>query len=119
MTTSRKLTEFCEFLNVLNETLDRFVYGISNEQIQKRLLSEENLTYDKPMESDITDSNELQLHSKSLASVNKVCNASCGGGKGHGAANSLKGRQCGYHGHTPDMCTFKDATVVCIILSVG
>ena len=75
MTTSRKLTEFCEFGNFLNETLrDRFVYGLTIEQIQKRLLSEDNLTYDKAvkialaMESAIKDSGELQLHSKPLAS---------------------------------------------------
>ena len=48
MTTSRKLTEFCEFGHFLNKALrDRFVRGLTSEQIQKRLLSEDNLTYDK------------------------------------------------------------------------
>ena len=61
---------------------DRFVYGLTIEQIQKRLLSEDNLTYDKAvkialaMESAIKDSGELQLHSKPLAPVNKVYKAS-------------------------------------------
>ena len=117
MTTSRKLTEFCEFGNFLNEALrDRFVCGLTSELIQKRLLSEDNLTYDKAvkialaMESAIKDSSELQLHSKPLASVNKVYNASFGGGKGHWSANSSKCRRCGYCGHTSDRCKFKDAT---------
>ena len=84
--------------------------------IQKRLLSEDNLTYEKAvtialaMESAITDSSELQLHSKPLAPVNKVYNASFGGGKGHGSANSPKCRICGYCGHTSERCKFKDAT---------
>ena len=99
MTISRKLTEVCEFDNFLNKALrDRFVCGLTSEQIQKRLLSEDNLTYDKAvkialaMESAIKDSSELQLHSKPLAPVNKVYNASFSGGNGHGSANLPKCR---------------------------
>lgn len=47
----RKLSLHCKFGQNLNDTLrDRLVCGLQNEQIQKRLLSEKDLTYDKALE---------------------------------------------------------------------
>lgn len=46
----RKLTEFCEFGDKLNKMIrDRLVCGINNERIQRRLLSEPDLTYEKAL----------------------------------------------------------------------
>jgi hypothetical protein len=44
----RKLTEFCEFELNLNDTLrDRFVCGLRNDQIQKKLLTIRELSLDE------------------------------------------------------------------------
>ncbi|GFS16096.1 polyprotein [Elysia marginata] len=46
----KKLAEFCQFGNNLNERLlDRFVMGVNNEAVQKKLLQEDKLTIDKAL----------------------------------------------------------------------
>ena len=63
----KKLSEYCEFGTNLNDSLrDRFVCRLSNELIQKRLLSEADLSLSKAseialaMETAAKDSQELQ-----------------------------------------------------------
>ena len=47
----RSLAEFCNFGTALEDMLrDRIVCGISNAQIQKRLLAEKTLTFAKALE---------------------------------------------------------------------
>ncbi len=47
----RKLTEFCDFGAVLNDTLrDRLVCGLRNEQVQKKLLTVAELNLTKAIE---------------------------------------------------------------------
>ena len=47
----RKIAEYCEYDMVLNDMLrDRLVCGTSNEGIQRRLLLEPSLTFDKAVE---------------------------------------------------------------------
>ena len=47
----RAIAEYCEYGETLKEMLrDRLVCGVLNEGIQKRLLSEKNLTYDRAVE---------------------------------------------------------------------
>ena len=47
----RSLAEYCEYGDSLKEMLrDRLVCGVCHEGIQKRLLAEKDLTYDKAME---------------------------------------------------------------------
>ncbi len=47
----KKLSEHCQFGDGLNDALrDRLVYGISQESIQKRLLSEADLTFKRAVE---------------------------------------------------------------------
>ena len=47
----RKIAEYCEYGGVLNEMLrDRLVCGTSNKGIQRRLLQQAELTFDKAME---------------------------------------------------------------------
>ena len=47
----RRLATHCEFGDYLNDALrDRLVCGLSNNSIQKRLLSEANLTYVRAVE---------------------------------------------------------------------
>ena len=63
----RKLARYCKFDAQLNDSLrDRFVCGLRYENIQKRLLSESELTLDKAielaiaMETAASDASELQ-----------------------------------------------------------
>ena len=47
----KKLGEHCEFGDYLEEAMrDRFVCGLRNEAIQKRLLTEKSLTFRKAVE---------------------------------------------------------------------
>ena len=47
----RKLSEFCEFADTLDEMLrDRLVWGIADSRIQHRLLAEGSLTFPKALE---------------------------------------------------------------------
>ena len=72
------MSEYCEFGTNLNDSLrDRFVCGLSNEFIQKRLLSEADLSLSKAseialaMETAAKDSQELQGKPESTE-VNKL-----------------------------------------------
>ena len=74
----KKLSEYCEFGTNLNDSLrDRFVCRLSNELIQKRLLSEADLSLSKAseialaMETAAKDSQELQGKPESTE-VNKL-----------------------------------------------
>ena len=50
----KKLSLHCDFKASLNEKRrDRIVCGVRNTQIQKRLLSEKDITYDKAVEISI------------------------------------------------------------------
>jgi hypothetical protein len=47
----KKLSKHCQFGENLNYTLrERFVYGLKHEHIQKRLLTESDLTFAKAVE---------------------------------------------------------------------
>ena len=47
----RSLAEFCEFKETLNDMLrDRLVCGVNDERIQRRLLAEPTLTFDKALQ---------------------------------------------------------------------
>ena len=63
----RRLSEHCEFKDTLSEALrDKFVCGLRSENIQKRLLSEQNLSFERAveisqaMETASRDASELQ-----------------------------------------------------------
>ena len=51
MSELRSLVEFCNFGTALDDMLrDRLVCGINDSAIQRKLLSERNLTFDKALE---------------------------------------------------------------------
>ena len=62
----RKLTEYCEFGDTLNDMLrDRLVCGINDKRMQRRLLSEPELTYQKAF--DLAQAMEsAEKHTQSL-----------------------------------------------------
>lgn len=109
----RKLAEYCNFGNNLNDSLrDRFVCGLKAENIQKRLLSEANLTLARAvemavaMETAAKDATELQSIQHE-ATVHKFS-------KGRRPASRLKQKpkkpcyRCNGTNHSPDKCRFKD-----------
>ena len=135
----KKLSEYCDFGANLKDTLrDRFVCGLKSEAIQKKLLAERDLTYDKALEiaqaMESAYKDVVQLQGKTLtvgacAEVNKL-KIKPPGKKGKkkyeklsAAANSqpLKGQgapkqklkpcyRCLRTNHTPDKCRFINAT---------
>ena len=105
--TLRKLATHCEFGEKLEEALrDRFVCGLRHEATQRRLLSEQALTYQKALEiargMEAADSNTAALKvQEPLVHVVKD--------------RVLREKErktcfrCGRSGHFPKDCKFKDA----------
>ena len=125
----RQLAEHCEYGNILNDMLrDRLVCGIDDSRIQRRLLAEPQLTFDKAFEismaSESAEKNvkDLQsashLPSNSNAPVNKL-NTRYGTaqkpcyrcGDKHKAADchfkAAECRKCGKKGHIARVCKSK------------
>ena len=105
----RKLSEYCEFGDNLRDSLrGRLVCGLRNEQPQKRLLSERNLTFDRAVgisvavETAMKDAVELGQYIDGAA-IHKVQHRQ----------NRRQYRKpcfsCVRNGHTPDECRFRDS----------
>ena len=74
----RNLATHCKFGGTLEEALrDRFVCGLCNEAMQRKLLTEHDLTYRKALETakgmEAAESNSISLKTRELPS-NKVLN---------------------------------------------
>lgn len=114
----KKLSEHCEFGAYLEDALrDRFVCGLKCEAVQKRLLTEENLTFKKAVEHAVsaeTAARDVQQLSN-LLKVNAVFSQGekchrCGKGNHSEDDCWYKDRechQCGRKGHTERMCRSK------------
>ena len=109
----RRLATHCEFGDYLNDALrDRLVCGLSNNSIQKRLLSEVNLTYARAVEMaqglEAAERNAKKLQGHEGTPVNSV------GQKGGKRVTSRPPEKpcyrCGGTGHTSNTCKFRDAT---------
>ena len=116
----RRLAERCSFGDMLEEMLrDRFVCGINNSGIQKRLLAEPELTLTKAVsvaqatELANTGVKELQsstagasnVSSKEDKSIHKLPSTATTKSKDH-AVKSKECYRCGAK-HNPDQCRFK------------
>ncbi|ETW98899.1 MAG: hypothetical protein ETSY2_42010 [Candidatus Entotheonella gemina] len=120
----RKLAEYCEYGDVLNDMLrDRVVCGISNKAVQRRLLQESALTFEKALEmalaaetaekdarrltDDATEREQVKDTLPSETRVNKV-----DGPKLNKSPQSQSGtrRDCHRCGgkHQPSRCAFKE-----------
>ncbi|XP_060063527.1 uncharacterized protein K02A2.6-like [Ylistrum balloti] len=120
----RKLSEHCEFGVVLMESLrDRFVCGLKNEAVQKKLLSEKDLSFDKAvdiavaMETAARDAVELQAKHKglsvhSLKSKNPKFSSrnqkSSQQNKPKVSSHEKPCYRCTRPGHDPQKCFFKN-----------
>ena len=104
------LAEHCEFGSMLSEMLrDRLVCGVEEPKIQRHLLAEPNLSFDKAFElalaSESADKNAKDLQPMSSSTVNQVQHKkNCyHGGDKHNAADckfkTTECRKCGKKGN--------------------
>lgn len=120
----KQLASQCNFNSFLEEALrDRFVCGITNKAIQRKLLTEDNLTFSKSVELAVSlelASSEIKSFHSESAEVNKVvqrnvgerrCN--CCGGSNHVWFNckfkTYKCNVCNKIGHLAKVCYKKSS----------
>ena len=100
----RKLSEHCGFVDFNDSLKDRLVCGLRNEQVQKKLLTEKDLNYEKALETAVAmetaarDAIEFRKHqSVNAVSVKPPTEKKC--------------YRCKGTKHLPDDCKYK--TAVC------
>ena len=110
----RKLSEHCAFGTTLNDMLrDRLVCGISDQRIQRRLLAEPDLSFDKALELSVAaeaaerNTRELDKGTKP-PSVHKLSGSGEQPRRGGGAQSSKRCYRCGGD-HNQEQCRFKDS----------
>ena len=109
----RSLAEFCNFGSTLNEMLrDRLVCGVNDDSIQRRLLAEEKLTFQKALEL----AQAQETASKNAQALQGSSNQAHGSGvyslglKGKSKDQpSTKCHRCGKDNHPSDKCRFRNA----------
>ena len=96
----KRLSEHCDFGGYLEDALrDRFVCGLKCETVQKRLLTEKDLTFEKAFDYAVSAeiaARDVQQLSSSLK-VNAVM-----------AQRGERCRRCGKVNHNDDDCWYKD-----------
>ena len=102
----RRLSEHCQFGTTLEDMLrDRLVCGINDDRIQRRLLAERELSFEKAVEIafEMASKNLINLGGKTTGSVNKVKESTKPGSED-------KKRECHRCGgnHDPTRCVFKN-----------
>jgi hypothetical protein len=116
----RKLTEFCAFGLNLNDTLrDRFVCGLRNDQIQKKLLTIRELSLDKALEiavaMETATKNAIELRNvQGDTPVHKVLGDRRRRNLGRSQpqqAPKLVCYRCNGTDHLADKCRFKEVAV--------
>ena len=110
----KQLAEYCKYSDSLPEMLrDRLVCGIGDERWQKRLLSEEALSYDKAVKILLSlEAAELEVKDmygqKPVHQIRR--NQSASRSQPPAAAPQLTCYRCGGN-HKANKCSFKDAEV--------
>ena len=104
----RKLATHCKFGNYLKDALrDRFVCGLRNEAIQKRLLTDTELTLTSAME--LTQGMETAEHNTRSFKREEPAIKRLSGRQFHGQGKQQPCYRCGKTNHTAPECRFKDA----------
>ena len=115
----RKLTEFCEYGESINDMLrDKFVSGLHNTRTQHRLLAEKALTFAKAQEiaqaMELADKDVQSLQSSSHTPVHKLHEPQPTGqrntkGNSYNRARNPQASTCYHCGgkHSAAMCRFK------------
>ena len=119
----RKMTEYCEFRDYLEQALrERFVSGIKNAAIQRKLLSQEGLDLAKALSiAQSMEAAEAQSGQhrpvagfSSQSSGEKEVHAVTTAGKQNGSREKGQRKpcyRCGETGHGPDKCFHKENNV--------
>lgn len=103
----RKLAVHCEFGETLEDSLrDRFVCGLRHDAIQRRLLSESALTYNKALET-ARGMEAADKESKAFKSPDPAIRKL--GTRPKKPSGSQSCYRCGRSNHKPADCKFKDA----------
>ena len=108
----RRLATHCSFGEFLNDALrDRLVCGLRSESIQRKLLSQQELSLTqaidmvKGMEAVARDTNELQGQTLN----NQAIHLSAATKKGGSNPQDKPCYRCGKKNHLPQQCHFKEA----------
>ena len=104
----RRLSEQCQFGTTLEDMLrDRLVCGINDDRIQRRLLAERELSFEKAVEialaHEMASKNLIDLGGKTTGSVNKVKEST----KPRSEDKKRECHRCGGN-HDPARCAFKN-----------
>ena len=104
----RKLAVHCQFGKTLPETLrDRFVCGLRHEAIQRRLLSESTLTYERALEI-ARGMESADKDTKAFKTTDPIIKKL--GTRPQKSTNTRNCYRCGRSNHTPANCKFKNAS---------
>ena len=106
----RKLSEHCEFGEALNDSLrDRFVCGLRDHNIQRKLLSKSGLTFQKAVEEAVAmetaskDATEL----RTVENVHKTVKTKAPVKKGTKSKQTESCKHCGKTNHSANNCYSK------------
>ena len=106
----RRLSEHCQFGTTLEDMLrDRLVCGLDDDRIQRRLLEERELSFEKAVEialaHEMASKNLIDLGGKTAGSVNKVKEST----KPRSDDRKRECHRCSGN-HDPARCVFKNET---------
>ena len=108
------MAKHCNFRTYLNEALrGRLVCGLRNKAIQKRLLSEAKLTFERAIQiaqgMESAERNCLELHGTEEERLIKLTRSSTLKGPRKPQWTSIKCFRCGGNNHKSEDCRFKDS----------
>ena len=114
---SRHLSEYCEFGDTLNDRLcEKFVTGVNNQDIQRKLLLERNLTLDKAIQlaTSIQQSSDAakSLTPPTINAIERTQKRKFNfkpAAKSSASTSTTRCHRCNGP-HTPQRCKFKSAT---------
>ena len=109
----RKLSEHCNFGETLNDMLrDRLVCGINDSRVQRRLLSEPQLTFAKALElaqaAEAADRHATELSKATPSPEVHAISTKDFSPKRGGAQRTISCYRCGASNHSADKCRFKN-----------
>ena len=110
----KRMAKHCNFRTYLNEVLrDRLVCGLRNKAIQKRLLSEAELTFERAIQiaqgMESGERNCLELHGTEEERLIKFSRSSTLKGPRKPQWTPIQCFRCGGNNHKSAVCRFKDS----------
>ena len=102
----RKLADTCDFKGFLEEALrDRFVCGLYSKTIQRKLLSESELTLKKAFEIAVG----MEVAERESNEFRSEVQYKSAGSTTHKVTDNFECYRCGKTGHRPDSCYYKNS----------